>query len=250
MVNIENNRINNDADNGVNNGVDNATESVANNGADDHSTKITEKLSPGELSRHMARQEANHRLQKDLMTFAFTATLVVISAGLGMEIKSVSTSLIFLMPFLIIIPFQARITYYTLDSAHFRSFIQVFQGEEDRYSWACRECVKEKYGLKPRQYSLLALLVNHELALLGLACDAVFGIQLYQLIQIHPRETWKIILPSMAAIIATLTVIWLCNMTYPYTDTFERYEDKWKEYKPADESDGATHTPEEHQQNT
>lgn len=80
-------------------------------------------VSDREYSKLIKRLEAINSTRNSLLTFSFTAVLTVLGIAIADDMDSISAWLC-LIPFLLIIPFTARISYYRLASAHINSFLK------------------------------------------------------------------------------------------------------------------------------
>lgn len=83
-------------------------------------------VSDREYSKLIKRLEAINSTRNSLLTFSFTAVLTVLGIAIADDMDSISAWLC-LIPFLLIIPFTARISYYRLASAHINSFLKNLQ---------------------------------------------------------------------------------------------------------------------------
>ncbi len=88
----------------------------------------------------------------------------------GFEVMDSISAWICLIPFLLIIPFTACISYYRLASAHINSFLRKF-GQKDMQFELGANVVNEG---KCTCYSLIAWLINHEMVLLSVAISGIF----------------------------------------------------------------------------
>lgn len=121
--------------------------------------RITEK----EYDKLIKRVEFFDTMRNSLLTFSFTSVLTVLGVTLAIDMNSVS-AWICLIPFLLIIPFSARISYYRLASAHINSFLKNFDRLDMQFEVGAN-VVKE--GIC-KHFKLIAWLVNHEMVLLSI----------------------------------------------------------------------------------
>ena len=118
--------------------------------------------------------------RNSLLTFSFTAVLTVIGIVIA-DTKQLISPLVCLLPFFLIIPFAARITYYRLVSIHINSFLKVYCKNNTVFS---RHTKSVPEGFTPENfdqnaYLRIAWLINHEMFLLGLACSVAFCLKYY-----------------------------------------------------------------------
>ena len=111
-----------------------------------------------EYEKLVKRIEFFDSMRNTLLTFSFTATLAVLGLAIS-EAMDARGSWICLIPFFLIIPFSARISYYRLASAHINSFLRVYAPLSMKFEIGA-ETVKEG---KCKHYILIAWLVNHEM---------------------------------------------------------------------------------------
>ena len=119
--------------------------------------RITNK----EYDKLIKRLEFFDTMRNNLLTFSFTSVLTVLGVALAIDMDSLS-AWICLIPFLLIIPFTARISYYRLASAHITSFLKK-NGKMDMQFELGTNIVKE--GIC-KHFALIAWLINHEMVLL------------------------------------------------------------------------------------
>lgn len=127
------------------------------------------KIDNIEYDKLIKRLEFFDTMRNNLLTFSFTAVLAVLGIALQMEMDSVC-SWICLIPYFLIIPFSARISYYRVASAHINSFLRVFASDRMQFEIGTTT-VKEK---NCAHFGVIAWLVNHEMVLLGVACSCLF----------------------------------------------------------------------------
>ncbi len=161
-------------------------------------------------------------IKNTLLTFSFTAVLAILGVALGTDTTKIHP-LVFLVPFFLIIPFTARISYYRLASAHKNAFLKVFASERMLFAIGT-ETVPEKFGIA---YRPIAWLVNHEMVLLAGATTAIFWITYY------PRITeWGYfeILLWILPLLLDCFVYWISDSTYSYKKIYEVYKPQWERY--------------------
>lgn len=74
-----------------------------------------------EYSRLIKRLEFYDTTRNTLLAFSFTAVLTVLGVAIQVEMNTI-TALICLIPYFLIVPFAARISYYRISSAHISAF--------------------------------------------------------------------------------------------------------------------------------
>lgn len=110
-----------------------------------------------EYEKLIQRREFDDKMRNTLLTFSFTAVLAILGLALSINMDSY-TAWLCLVPFCLIIPFTARISYYRLESAHINSFFKVFASQKMKYEIGSSIVTENNC----RYYPLLKWLVNHE----------------------------------------------------------------------------------------
>lgn len=188
-----------------------------------------EKLKPSkeELDRLNSRMDTNHGIRNDLLKFSFTSVIASLGAALALDNITAPLSFLFLFPFVIMIPFQARIAYYRLEEAHIRTYISKLYEEYDMYTKICRYGYYEDVGMGRFYYICIAWLVNHELVCLSVLTCIIFWVKFFSTKDVIPVElTWLArILP-----VVLLAAVWaISHSTYSYLEMSYRYAKELKE---------------------
>jgi hypothetical protein len=180
--------------------------------------QITDK----EYDKLIKRLEFFDTMRNNLLTFSFTSVLAVLGVALAMDMNSIS-AWICLIPFLLIIPFTARISYYRLASAHITSFLKSF-GKLDMQFELETNIVRE--GIC-KHYKLIAWLINHEMVLLSIATSLTF-----YLAYILSISEWKLYnyISLLIPVILTALVFIIADSTYSYKKLMDDYSAKWEQY--------------------
>lgn len=165
---------------------------------------ITDK----EYETLVKRLEFFDAMRNNLLTFSFTVTLAVLGIALA-ESMDTNSSWLCLVPFFLIIPFAARISYYRLASAHINSFLRKFAPTLMNFEIGSHTVSEERC----RHYKLIAWLVNHEMFCLGMAATCTFYFK-YAL----SLEVWDFInyLCITIPIIFNIIVYIISESTYNY----------------------------------
>ena len=180
--------------------------------------RITNK----EYDKLIKRLEFFDTMRNNLLTFSFTSVLTVLGVALAIDMDSLS-AWICLIPFLLIIPFTARISYYRLASAHITSFLKK-NGKMDMQFELGTNMVKE--GIC-KHFALIAWLINHEMVLLSIATSSTF-----YLTYIPSIRKWKFCnyISLTVPIMLTFLVFMIANSTYNYNRLIDDFSDKWEQY--------------------
>lgn len=179
---------------------------------------ITDK----EYDKLVKRLEFFDTMRNNLLTFSFTAVLTVLGVALAIDMNSISVW-ICLMPFFLIIPFAARISYYRLASAHINSFLRKFVQRDMQFELGT-STVKED---KCKHYKLIAWLINHEMVLLGIATSCVFYYK-----YIFTVEEWLIwnFISLIIPIMLIISVYIIVHSTYSYKELIDNFSVGWDTY--------------------
>lgn len=179
---------------------------------------ITDK----EYDKLIKRLEFFDTMRNNLLTFSFTSVLTVLGVALAIDMDSIS-AWICLIPFFLIIPFTARISYYRLASAHINSFLKQFVKKDMQFELGTN--VVEEGNCK--HYKLIAWLVNHEMVLLAIATSCTFCFK--YVIAIEEWSVWNYI-SLIAPVILIISVYIIADSTYSYKELMDNFIDGWDAY--------------------
>ena len=179
---------------------------------DKHNREKT--ISIEEYNKHIDMLKFIDTTRNTLLTFAFTSVLAVVGIAIGTE-KEKFNPWLCLLPFFLIIPFTARISYYRLSSAHINSFLEVFAEDKMCFMKGTKD-VPERYG---RGYEMLCL---------SIAVSFAFGITMWE-----SEEKWKIyefLLTLIVPLVLCFIVFLISFSTYNYKKMLEYYGGRWEKY--------------------
>lgn len=162
-------------------------------------------------------------MRNNLLTFSFTSVLTVLGVTLAIELDEFSVW-ICLIPFFLIIPFSARISYYRLASAHINSFLKKFRKEDMQFSLGSQVVTE---GIC-KHYTIIAWLVNHEMVLLSMATTCIFYFRYILCVEIWTK--WNCI-SLVVPIIFNIIVFVISDSTYSYKSMMNAFLLKWDEYE-------------------
>lgn len=180
---------------------------------------ITEK----EYEKLVKRLEFYDTMRNNLLTFSFTVTLAVLGIAIA-ESMDTNSSWMCLVPFFLIIPFAARISYYRLASAHINSFLRKFAPTFMNFEIGAHTVSEERC----KHYKLIAWLVNHEMFCLGMATTCTFYFK-YSL----SLESWRFnnYLNITIPIILNIIVYMISDSTYSYNKMLSDFLTEWDRYE-------------------
>lgn len=179
------------------------------------------KIKDIEYEKLVRRLEFHDTMRNNLLTFSFTAVLAILGIALQMELDAVS-AWICLIPYLLIIPFAARISYYRLSSAHIGAFLRTYAKDRVMYEIGAKNAGEEK-GIG-KIYKQIAFLVNHEMVLLGAASSLVFYLKFIP--QTNGRLWWNYV-GYIAPVALIIWVFCISHSTNKYDRIVRRYEERW-----------------------
>lgn len=159
------------------------------------------------------RMEKNHEMRHTYLMFAFTTSIAAIAALFIVDFSD-AVSWGCIVPFAIIIPFQARISYARLTHAKMEAYICVYYPKQFKF---LKRQVKD---LRGKMGKLISIIVNFELFFLSTVIDILYVIV--------NREMWSINfffkIESMIIIVATAIVFILATYSFPYVRFLEKYK--------------------------
>lgn len=161
------------------------------------------------LNRRMEKEEAERHTY---LMFAFTTTIAIVAALFLFDHSSI-VAWWCIVPFSVIIPFQARISYSRMRYAKMEAYICVFYPKKFKY---LGKQVKDLRGVMGK---IISIIVNYELSLLSIALDISY-------LMLSKKEiSLKLFLDVNCIIIfvATFLVIILATYTYPYNYFLKKY---------------------------
>lgn len=161
--------------------------------------------------------------RNSLLTFSFTSVLAVLGIALNMEEVNTINVWICIVPFFLIIPFSARISYYRLATAHINSFLKKFANRDMIFTVGA-DTVKED---KCKYYKWVAWLVNHEMAILGMATSFIFYMKYIPLIK---NLTIKEFVFLCIPIILNIIVYVISDSAYDYSGIENKFSEEWNQY--------------------
>lgn len=175
-----------------------------------------------EYQKLINRLEFHDSMRNNLLTFSFTAVLTILGIALQLELNAIS-AWVCLLPYLLIVPFTARISYYRLSSAHISSFLRIYAKDRVQFELNA-ERVKESNGII-KGYRQLSFLVNHEMFLLGIASSLVFYLKF---IPCTNGQLWWNYVGYIAPIALATWVFCISHSTNKYDDILKRYKEHWE----------------------
>lgn len=185
----------------------------------------SEKIKEADYNYLLQKLQFNDNVRNQLLMFAFTAVLTILGVILGAGKTNISPWMC-LLPFFLIIPFAARISYYRIVSAHIEAYMTTFMPESIPYICGA-DSVREKYGWVYNW--LIRWLVNGEMLMLSLAADLAlfYCIISTDAIASAPKESAAQIIASCGA---TVIVCLISFSTMSYAKLLKHFKSQWDEY--------------------
>ncbi len=167
-----------------------------------------------ELEAIDRKMDANLSTRHTYLSFAFTTTIATLAAVFALSMK-IRIDWLILTPFVVIIPFQTRITYARLTHAKYEAYVKVvYKNEIQLYHYP----VYELFGFMGK---IIAIISNFELTFLAIAIDiCYFGINKPSILL-----SVNVILP----IFLTLFVALLALYSYDYMKFEKRFEKEFQD---------------------
>ena len=181
-----------------------------------------------EYDKLVKRLEFNDTMRNNLLTFSFTAVLAILGIALEIELDIVS-SWICLLPYLLIVPFSARISYYHLSNAHIGAFLRTYASDRVTFEIGAKN-VKEEMGIG-KMYPIIAFLVNHEMVLLGIASSLVFYLKY---IPCMDDSKWWHYVGAAVPVVLLLAVFFIAHSTNDYSKMVNDFKTEWEKNAPID----------------
>lgn len=164
-----------------------------------------------------------------LLIFSFTTVLAIIGSALAIDTDKTS-AWIYLVPYLLIISFAARVAYYRLASAHVNSFLKKFALERMLFSKGT-EIVKEGHC---KRFGMIAWLINHEMVMLGGIVTIIFYFKYFGSQKqpiISPCPYWDYLALFLPIFLLYIVYI-ISDSTYDYKELMDGFTNDWCNYTP------------------
>lgn len=165
-------------------------------------------------------QERSTETRTNLLTFSFTTVLAIL--GLALTSNEDVHSITYLVPFCLIIPFQARISYYRLIHARVSAYIEIVSPKDAGFT-IIGEKVQEK---QTRFFAIIAALVNYEMFILSCATMCLF----YSKHSFPKLQDFSILdyLMFLLPIVLSILVFAIITYAYNYSKWKDIYRIKWE----------------------
>ena len=157
-----------------------------------------------------------------ILMFAFATTLAMFGAALKIESSS-QDIYIYTLPFFLLLPFTARITYYRIWCCHQQTFLKIFAQDRFVFKDNEKEVPIERHFLD----KIIAFLVNFEMGFLAIACLIIYIVKSWE----HYTNSIGHFLAFSFSIIATILICSFCISALNYSKMSSYYLEKWKEKK-------------------
>ncbi len=180
------------------------------------------QISEREYNILTQRLEFFDTMRNNLLTFSFTSVLTVLGIAIAMDMDTVS-AWICLIPFFLIIPFTARISYYRLASAHINSFLRKFKQVDMQFAIGTSMVTEDQC----KHFKLIAWLVNHEMVLLGVATSCTFYFK--YIFAIEKWIFWNYV-GLIVPILFIVVVYIIADSTYNYKKLIDGFSIEWDDY--------------------
>lgn len=171
------------------------------------------------------KMNQNLETRHNYLTFAYTSSVALLAALFSIE-QLQPHYLISLLPFVAIIPFQARISYSRLSHAKMEAYVKVFHGDKMKfYNNSIDELRSYNEPAKKAIGEFIAALSNFELTILSVAITICFFIL--------RKECMDVL--GLAPIALSLIVAGLSIYSYNYKGFLDEFEAQYGKIKEAEE---------------
>lgn len=158
-----------------------------------------------------------------ILTFSFTVIVGMFAFSLIKEVDE-KYFYIYTIPYFLIVPFAARITYYRLWACYTESYLKIFASNKFIISYP----TKYKPPTIERNFldKFIGFLVNFEMSMLCIVCDIIFYYRCYEAFE------YKLITVVIFSIpiLSTILVILFCFSALRYEKMDKEYMRKWKKF--------------------
>ena len=168
------------------------------------------------------RMEKNLEMRHTYLMFAFTTSIAAIAALFVVGFTDIFTDTnvsawICIVPFAVIIPFQARISYSRLSHAKMEAYVLVFY--EGKFEFI-EKPLNELFGIMGK---FIAIIANYELTLLSIVIDVLFV-----LIKYYISDSNFGGIDNIVIFIATMIVFVLATYSFPYDKFLKMFVSKYR----------------------
>ena len=166
-------------------------------------------------------------IRNNLLTFSFTAVLAVIGVAFAQEGEV--NPIILLLPYCLIVPFTARITYYRIQSAYYDGFLKAHSSSLSVFSGLTgKDGVSDLGGVNKITGWMIGKLMNFEMLVLSIACAVLFYVSYSVEMQDFSMRDWVM---NSLPIIFSLLVFAIILTGLDYRKIKDRYEKEWSNHK-------------------
>lgn len=167
-------------------------------------------------------QERNVSTRTSLLTFSFTTVLAILGIALA-ENESINP-MTYLIPYCLIIPSQARISYYRLIHARIAAYMEIASPRDVKFD-VVGENVPEK---QTKFFTVIAILVNYEMFILSCTIAFIFysKFPFPKLNRFTNIDCLMVLLP----IILSALVFVIITYAYDYGKWKKRYRTEWEKF--------------------
>lgn len=168
--------------------------------------------------------ERNVSTRTSLLTFSFTTVLAIL--GIALSDKGENTPpILYLVPYLLIIPFEGRIAYYRLIHARISAYIEMVIPEDVSLDIAGTQVSEKQTWF----FNIIAILNNYEMLFLSIATAIVFYCKYpFPLWDEFSKVDWiMLIVPIIFSTFVGVTVAY----TFNYSKWKAHYRKEWEKHR-------------------
>lgn len=155
-----------------------------------------------------------------ILMFAFATTLAMFGAALKIDACNQDIYL-YTLPFFLLLPFSARITYYRIWGCHQQAFLKIFASDKFVFKYNEEEVPIERNFLD----KIMGFLVNFEMGFLSIGCLIIYFVRCWK----YYVNSIECFLIFSIPIISTILICLFCISAYDYSKMSSAYLGKWKE---------------------
>lgn len=150
--------------------------------------------------------------------FSFTTTIATFAVAIQKK-SSPEDIFFYMLPFFILVPFSARITYYRIWRCYLKSYLEIFSSDIYIFNGYMEKPKIEKNFLD----KIIGMFVNFEMFVLSIACTFVYYIKCY----IYFKYSLSYIMIFSIPLILTFLIFLFCFSAYDYSKIHSLYIDRW-----------------------
>lgn len=180
------------------------------------------KVTNEEYEHICETKKCDTEIRNNLLTFTFTA--VITFMGFIFASDKELHPIIYLLPYVVLIPFTGRMSYYRRWSAHMNTFLDVYAPQMRLYTEFCDKVKIETNWMD----KILAWFVNYELGVLAVAVMVLFYVKYLKNVCGFSWADWFwMVIPA----VCTMIVFALLKSVRDYDRMQQKYVEEWDKWE-------------------